>query len=391
MNFVDDGISSCLGKDVLRLFQASLGIAILDVKMPKATHLGYLAHAQRVIRGDNDSGENGRFRMGDSIPIEATSRTTSVIALPAPIGGWTLTFPDEDDEFFMTASNCLLSMMALLAGCGDAGVDWTEDAVLEFVRYVDCDTVRRGYLSPCHLRRLDGVDLLELLQLFGSTTTVSCEDHALNILVSIGSVAEVSLVRGEAATEFSSPSIVPRSVLASATKRGLPPISLGGAAPVCWVCPDVDPATEDGWVERQMVRGDYRSWDTQRLRDWCVAHVNPPHVGASKHVVLAQIGAWLSGQSGDGRRRPSPSESELPYPPIGFHTTRQFCDDVCSRVFSLSTLQRLPLYVLQAEMTTLCPSFVCTSDNKDVFVQAMLDAYPVRAFGEAKRNSWPFL
>jgi len=45
LNLSDSGVSSFLGKDVLRIFQLSLGIAILKGKVSKATHLVYLAHA----------------------------------------------------------------------------------------------------------------------------------------------------------------------------------------------------------------------------------------------------------------------------------------------------------------------------------------------------------
>ena len=113
-------------------------------------------------------------------------------------------------------------------------------------------------------------------------------------------------------------------------------------------------------------------------------------VGTSKHVLLAQISTWVSGKTADGLRRFSPSEPDEPYPSIEYHRTRQFSDDVRSRVFSISTLNKLSLYVMQAEMATLYPSFFCSSNDKEMFIKAMLEAHPVRAFGEAKINSWRF-
>jgi len=159
----------------------------------------------------------------------------------------------------------------------------------------------------------------------------------------------------------------------------------------CSSCPEVDSATDVGWVERQKARADYRLWDVQTLREWLSGRVNHPPVGLLKHTVLSQINVWLAGKPVDGLRRFSPGEPEVPFPTIEYHNTRQFTDDVSSRVFSISTLRKLSIYVIQAEMAVLCPAFKCRITNKPEYVGAILEAFPIRAFGEAKRNSWPYL
>lgn len=394
MNFAESEVSSFLGKDVLRLFQATLGITILDIKVPKADHLGYLSHAQRVIRREVDVGEAGWHGMGDGVPIDVTNRIAGIDFPPGLVRGWALSLPDEDSDFYRTVSDGLLLFLALLAGCGDVGNDWTADSVLEFVRYVDCEgvgEVQRRYLSTTFLRRLSDNDILVLLTLFAYTADVEGLEHALTILVSIGASITVVLIREETTlVSSSSINIPPRSVLATAEKRGLPP-NPTTVTPLCRSCPPVDPASEEGWIERQAARGDYRLWNVSTLREWLLTRMDPLQVGTSKHVLLAQISTWLSGKTADGLRRFSPSEPDEPYPSIEYHRTRQFSDDVRSRVFSISTLNKLSLYVMQAEMATLYPSFFCSSNDKEMFIKAMLEAYPVRAFGEAKLNSWSFL
>jgi len=393
-DFSDSSVSSSFGKDVLRVFQAILGIPILDSRFQKASHLGYLAHAQMVIRGAVRSSELVGCTTGDSVPVDVSGWNTGGENPPRPGGGWTLSIPDEDSTFYGTASDWLLLMLAFLSGCGDSGADWTEDLVVDYVRYVDCDetkAVECRYLTSVFLRRLEDSDIMELLSLFAHKDPVIDVAHAIVILVSIGISGDVALVRTVQLAEDEPTCLTPvRSVLASAARRGLPVESIN-AAPMCRSCPPADPATEEGWVERQAARCDYRLWDTKTLQDWISRRVHPSQVGVLKHTVLSQISTWLAGMTVDGRRRLSPSEPEFPFPPVECHGTRQFSDDVCSRVFSLSTLAKLSLYVLQAEMAVLCPSFRCLATDKAFYVRALLDAFPIRASGEAKRNSWLFL
>ena len=69
-------------------------------------------------------------------------------------GGWTLSLPDEDSAFYGTASDPLLLMLAFLSGCDESSADWSEDLVVDFVRYVDCDemfSVTCYYLSTVFL------------------------------------------------------------------------------------------------------------------------------------------------------------------------------------------------------------------------------------------------
>ena len=246
-------------------------------------------------------------------------------------------------------------------------------------------------LTSVFLRRLDDADVLVLLQLFTHKEAVIDAAHALSLLLSIGASGEVSLVREEEPKNFTATNNTPtRSVLATAARRGLPVKSIDDS-PLCRSCPGIDPATEEGWVERQTARADYRLWDVQALRDWLSCRVGHPQQGVLKHTVLLQINTWLAGKTSDGLRRLSPSEPEAPFPAIEYHNTRQFSDDVGSRVFSISTLNKLSIYVIQAEMATLCPSFQCSVHDKHAYVRAITEAFPIRAFGEAKRNSWSYL
>ena len=394
MDFLDVAASSTFGKDVLRIFQAILGIAVQDAKGSKSAHLCYLAHAQRVIRKEVGAVALGWRSLGDRVPTSSSNQINGVNFPPGLVGSWVLILPEENSIFYAAASDWLLLFLALLSGCGNSGPSWPEEEVLEYVRYVDCDSmegVKTEYLTPILLSRMDLSDLEELLKLMGYPAPILDASQAISVLVSSGTSGQVSLVRGDPVISDSPfAGIRTRSVLATAVKRGLP-TQLSGAVPLCRSCPDIDPATDNGWVERQSTRRDYRLWDVQSLRNWLISRVNPPHVSTSKHMILAQIGAWLSERSVDGLRRSAPGEPATPFPPIVYHDTRQFSDNVCSRVFSVSTLQRLSLYVLQAEMATLCPTFLCASNDKAIFSQTVVDAYPIRAFGEAKLNSWLFL
>jgi len=394
LDFSDSGLSSLLGKDVLRIFQATCGVPILDIKYSKASHLGYLTHVQRVIRGEIGVCDPVGCTSGDVVPVDVSGQNSVVKLIPGPVGVWTLSLPDENSLFYETASDGLLLFLALLSGSGDSAADWAEDLVVDFVRYVECDggeVVKRLYLSSVCLRQLVDADLLVLLSLFAHKTPVVDAAHAVMILISIGGSGDVFLVREDSIDEDVSASTIPtRSVLASAARRGLPVLATD-VTPLCISCPGVDPATEEGWIERQAARGDYRLWDVNSLRDWFSRRVHHSQVGVLKHTVLMQISAWLSGKTVDGGRRLSPSEPEVPFPPVVCHNTRQFVDDVGSRVFSLSTVGKLSLYVLQAEMAVLCPSFSCSATEKTAYVKALLSAFPIRAFGEAKRNSWLIL
>ena len=393
-DFSDNSSASLLGKDVLRIFQAILGIPILDSKFPKSSHLGYLAHSQRVFQGEDGVGGQVGCTMGGIAPVDVSSLKT-VAQFPCElIAEWTLRLPHEDSFFYGTASNGLLMMLAFLSGCGDSGADWTEDMVVEFVRYVDCDgveLVRCSYMTSVLLRRLDDADSLSLLRLFSHKEAVVDAAHALSTLLSIGASGEISLVREDETTVGSLTGAIPtRSVLASAPRQGLPAVIVN-PIPMCQSCPEIDPATEEGWIERQAARADYRLWDVQALRDWLGRRVGLSQVGVLKHTVLLQISAWMAGNTGDVPRRLSPSEPEVPFLPIEYHNTRQLSDDVCDRVFAISTLNKLSLYVIQAEMAVLSPSFRCPLSEKTTYVRALLDAYPIRASGEAKRNSWSYL
>jgi hypothetical protein len=394
MDFSDNGASCPLSKDVLRIFQAIVGIPILDMRLPKASHLGYLAHAQMVVRGVGDSGGMVGCTMGDIVPVDVSGLNTVVNLCPGSSGGWALSLPDEDSAFYGTASDPLLLMLAFLSGCDESGADWTEDMVVDFVRYVVCDgtdAVQCHYLTAGYLRRLDDVDLRQLLNFFAHKDVVIDAAHAVRILQSIGASVEVSLLRLETNVENPPTCHTPtRSVLASAPKIGLP-VHVVTATPMCRICPPVDPPTDEGWIERQAARGDYRLWDVSKLREWLGSQVNHPPVGLLKHKVLLQIGTWVKEKSDNGLRRLSPSEPEVPFPPIACHNTRQFVSDVYSRVFSLTTLQKLSLYVIQAELAELCPTFKCLANDKTSYIRALLEAYPIRAYGEAKRNSWKFL
>jgi len=105
IDFSDSGVSSLIGKDVLRLFQATLGVPILDVKYPKASHLGYLAHTQSVVKGEEGVSSMVGCTMGDIVPVDVSNRNR-VTGLPlGHIGGWTLSLPDEDAVFYETASD----------------------------------------------------------------------------------------------------------------------------------------------------------------------------------------------------------------------------------------------------------------------------------------------
>ena len=395
LDFSDSVLSSSLGKDVLRIFQATLGIPILDTKYPKASHLGYLTHSQRVFtKNIVTSGPVGCTIIGGVTPLDVSSLNTVAKVRGGTPGGWVLSLPHEDSSFYGMASDWLLLFVAFISGCGDAGADWPADKIVDFVRYVDCDgveVVRCSYLTSAFLCRLDDTEMRSLLQLFAHQETAHDAPHPMTTLLMIGVSGDVSLVREEDPIDISSASNMPtRSVLATASRRGLPNRSTD-ASPFCRSSPEVDPATEEGWVERQAARSDYRSWDVQTLRDWLSVRVHHPIVGALKHTVLLQINAWLAGKAADGLRRLSPSEPEVPFPLIEYHNTRQFSDDVCSRVFAISTLNKLSLHVIQAELANLCPSFRCLSTDKSAYVRAVLEAFPIRAFGEAKRNSWPYL
>ena len=394
IDFSDSSVSCPLSKDVLRIFQAILGIPLLDLKLPKASHLGYLAHTQMVVRGA--IGPNGMVgcTIGDIVPVDVSGLTTGVNLSLESSGGWTLSLPDEDSAFYGTASDPLLLMLAFLSGCDESSADWSEDLVVDFVRYVDCDemfSVTCYYLSTVFLCRLADSDIFELLQLFAHRGTVIDSSHAVSILLSIGASGAVSLRRAGTGTEILQTCHTPtRSVLASAPRRGIP-VNLQPTAPLCHACPPVDPATDEGWLVRQAARGDYRLWDVESLREWLNKQVDHPQVGVFKHTVLSQIGTWLTGTTVNGQRRLSPSEPEVPFPSLECHDTRQFINDVSSRVFSLSTLVGLSLYVIQAELAALCPSFSCSASDKATYMRVLLEAYPIRAYGEAKRNSWRFL
>lgn len=393
-NFSDSVVSSPIGKDVLRIFQATVGIPILDSRYPKAAHLGYLAHALQVVKGEIGTSGLAGCTMGGFAPLDVSDQNAGAKLPFGTFGGWTLCLSHEDSGFYGTASDGLLLTVALLSGCGDSGTDWAADMVVDFVRYVDldgADVVRCGYLTSVFLCRLDTVDVLALLSLFAPLKEVADPQQALTILLSIGASGEVALIREEEPKDVTITSSTPtRSVLASALRRGLPG-PLAGVFPLCRTCPAIDPATEEGWVERQAARADYRRWDLQSLRDWLGCRVAHSQVGASKHIVLGQINAWLAGTTTEGLRRLSPSEPEVPYSGIETHNTRQFSDDVGSRVFAISTLNKLSLYVIQAEMAALCPSFLCPATDKEAYVHAITEAFPLRAYGEAKRNSWPYL
>lgn len=343
LQFSDSVVSASIGKDVLRIFQATMGIPILDSRYPKAAHLGYLAHAQQVVKGDIGTSGLVGCTLGGYSPLDVSDLNASATPPRGTCGGWTLRLPHEDSGFYGMASDDLMLVVALLSGCGDSGVDWAADVVMDFVRYVDvdgADIVACCYFTSAFLCRLDTVDVLALLSLLDPQEEVVDAPQALAILRSIGASGDVALVREEEPTDSTTTSNTPtRSVLASGVRRGFP-AALAGVSILCRTCPVVDPATEEGWVERQAARADYRHWDLQSLRDWLGCRIDKSQVGVLKHTVLWQINVWLAGTASDGRRRLSPSEPEVPYPEIEFHNTRQFSDDVGSPVFAISTLDK---------------------------------------------------
>ena len=137
MQFSNGDLAAVWGKDVLRLFQATLGINLLDAKVPKVTHLGYLAYAQRVIRGEDFTDQLGGSRVGDNFPIEATNQVAGDVNHSRSVVGWTLYVPEAGANFYRVASKELLSLLAFLIGCGDVGKDWLLSVVLEYVSNED--------------------------------------------------------------------------------------------------------------------------------------------------------------------------------------------------------------------------------------------------------------
>ena len=114
IDFSDNVISSSLGKDVLRIFQAILGVPILDLRFPKAAHLGYLAHSQGVVKGEVGTGGRAGCTMGGYTPLDVSDPKAGTQLPHGTFGGWTLSLPHEDSGFYGTASDCLLLTLALL-------------------------------------------------------------------------------------------------------------------------------------------------------------------------------------------------------------------------------------------------------------------------------------
>ena len=92
-NFSDSIISSSLGKDVLRIFQATLGVPILDSRYPKAAHLGYLEHSQGVVKGEVGTGGLAGCTMGGYTPLDVSDPKAGARLPREPSCGWTLSSP----------------------------------------------------------------------------------------------------------------------------------------------------------------------------------------------------------------------------------------------------------------------------------------------------------
>lgn len=238
MNFSDSEFSAACGKDVLRIFQAILGISLLDVRIPKASHLGYLTQAQRVIRGEGITDSPGRSRVGDSVPIEATNQEVSgpfhsgfgreglsggniVTAIdgsrvgdsvpmkvtnqsvnngvrPDNVGVWILCLPEENADFYDVASKSLMLFLALLVGGGEECHHSSEYEISTYVRTESFKVNQRlmcNYLSYPFLRRLEESDLLSLLKLFKYSPLVTGALNVLNVLISFGDVGNAYVIR----------------------------------------------------------------------------------------------------------------------------------------------------------------------------------------------------